>query len=510
MLDSLLVVRLALLLSAGGTAFLAWMAWQRRKLAPAAVPFSLLCVAIFIYAFGHALELSQADRIGVRFWLHVQYLGVPWIPALWMMVTLAFTGRPWATRGRLGLLLVIPVITFLAHHTDPWHHTYYRAFEVYGHPGDFSLLIDRGPFHLLNTVFVQASFAMGVMLLAGQVARLRPGYHRRQVLAVLAGSSIPWFGFMAHYLGWSPHNLDVTPLALALAGLLFGYGILHLQIFDLLPLAREEVFMGMRDAAVVADGHGLVVDYNPAALRVFPELVRGAPVRIVFAAWPDLARALLGDTPLKRLTLPTEEGLRRYQVNLFKVSGPGGETGWAAVLADQTEVHRAMDELRQLATTDALTGASNRRHFQEHLELAFQRSARYITPLAVITMDLDHFKRVNDTRGHAAGDAVLQVAVARTYTCLRDMDTLGRLGGEEFAVVLEGTDLTGAVRVAERIREQLARVPVEWRGEPIPLTASLGVAVHPGGPGGDPLELLRRSDMAVYRAKAEGRNRVCS
>lgn len=164
-------------------------------------------------------------------------------------------------------------------------------------------------------------------------------------------------------------------------------------------------------------------------------------------------------------------------------------------------------ELEQRSRTDGLTGLSNRSASEEGLRGLLRSVRRYRTPAAVLMMDIDHFKRINDTYGHAAGDAVIR-ALARTLReASRDVDLPGRFGGEEFVVGLAHTDLRGAQRFAERVRAAVASSTVNWNGESLNYTISVGVALMTSRDAElDPV--LRRADEALYRAKTGGRNRI--
>ncbi|MCC6735628.1 MAG: sensor domain-containing diguanylate cyclase [Bauldia sp.] len=168
----------------------------------------------------------------------------------------------------------------------------------------------------------------------------------------------------------------------------------------------------------------------------------------------------------------------------------------------------AMDELelRNRATRDALTGCLSRRAFREEASRTIALSLRHDLPLALITFDLDHFKSINDTFGHAAGDEVLKAAAATIMRTMRRSDVLGRLGGEEFGVLLPNTDLAGAFEAAERMRSVLAEREVDIGGRTLTVTASFGVAA--AGNGVETAEaLLARADEGLYSAKRSGRNR---
>lgn len=178
------------------------------------------------------------------------------------------------------------------------------------------------------------------------------------------------------------------------------------------------------------------------------------------------------------------------------------------VVQDVTERKRMEAELIRLATIDSLTGICNRHHFLERAAQEITRARRYgHGGLALLMMDLDHFKDVNDRHGHEAGDKVLAAMAARVLDLLRESDVMGRLGGEEFAVLLVEAGGGEALAVAERLRAIIAETPVKANGVEISHTISIGVASLTAGDKGVE-DLLRRADQALYRAKRLGRNRV--
>jgi two-component system, cell cycle response regulator len=174
----------------------------------------------------------------------------------------------------------------------------------------------------------------------------------------------------------------------------------------------------------------------------------------------------------------------------------------------QAEIIEAREALRVQATHDALTGVWNRRAILEMLGTELVRSSRDDLPVAVAMADLDHFKRINDTYGHVAGDAVLREAVSRMRALLRPYDAMGRYGGEEFLVVLPGCTAQDAFRLAERLRIGISQEPMVIPGGTIEVTGSLGVATNDMTAALDATALIHVADTALYRAKAGGRNRV--
>ena len=206
-------------------------------------------------------------------------------------------------------------------------------------------------------------------------------------------------------------------------------------------------------------------------------------------------------------------------VGVLELSGADRDAGASAVdpvvldlFASQAvtaiRLARAYETTRLGSLRDSLTGLANHGHFQETLYRELARHERSRESLVLLLVDLDDFKTVNDRYGHPVGDAVLKAVVARLLDSVREMDTVSRYGGEEFAVVLPQTDTANGMRVAERLRKAVAASPVPaGLPEPVPMTVSIGVAVYPAdGTAKGPL--VECADQALYAAKRTGKNRV--
>ncbi len=169
---------------------------------------------------------------------------------------------------------------------------------------------------------------------------------------------------------------------------------------------------------------------------------------------------------------------------------------------------KALSNLRETARRDALTGAYNRRYFDERLEAEIAYAKRHQKQVAVVLIDVDFFKKVNDTLGHPAGDAVLRSLCEVVSAQIRREDVLARYGGEEFVVVCRDTSPEGAVALAERFRAAVEAAKVSHEGRPIAVTISLGVATGPRESDASSAALVARADQALYDSKRAGRNRV--
>ncbi len=231
-------------------------------------------------------------------------------------------------------------------------------------------------------------------------------------------------------------------------------------------------------------------------------------------AWKSINSVLEGHSPIHKLEyrMLHKDGSIRWildQANVMQRDVEGKPIRMCGTHADVTERKSLEEAVARQAQIDYLTGAFNRGHFMERAELELGRAVRYGNELSIFMMDIDFFKQINDRHGHKVGDSVLKKLAEVCQVTLRANDIFGRLGGEEFAVLLPETDKTSAVEVAERLREAIAhaKVPLEG-GLPVQFTVSIGVtSMSPMDGSMD--ELLHIADTALYDAKNSGRNKVC-
>ena len=170
-------------------------------------------------------------------------------------------------------------------------------------------------------------------------------------------------------------------------------------------------------------------------------------------------------------------------------------------------LRRRQEHLQRIATQDPLTGVTNRAPFHRRAELALAGSRRSGYLVVLLFIDIDHFKEINDSLGHSAGDEVLRQVANRLSGCLREVDAIARQGGDEFIVLLDGIEKTEQItQVTTRMREEMAK-PMAIEGHEVLVTSSIGIAVYPRD-GADVSTLIRMADLAMYRSKQLGRNTV--
>jgi diguanylate cyclase (GGDEF)-like protein/PAS domain S-box-containing protein len=284
----------------------------------------------------------------------------------------------------------------------------------------------------------------------------------------------------------------------------------------------RSLFDSSRDAIMILD-QGSFIDCNPAALKMFgctqaDEFVGQTPSDfspLLQTSGHDSSSEMLNhiNTALDRGSLFFEWEHKRLDGDPFPVEtmlskvDVGGRQMLQASVRDITQRKRMEDELKRLASTDPLTGADNRRSFLKKGTQELLRAKRYKHPFSLFMIDVDHFKKVNDTHGHNCGDEVLKALVIESCRILRSSDLFGRMGGEEFAVILPETDLETAIEVADRLRLGLSKLRVEAETNAIDFTVSIGLTTLKEETD-TIVAVMGRADKALYMAKENGRNRL--
>jgi diguanylate cyclase (GGDEF)-like protein/PAS domain S-box-containing protein len=285
----------------------------------------------------------------------------------------------------------------------------------------------------------------------------------------------------------------------------------------------QAILDSFRDAVLLVDGQGLITCVNRRAEQLFKVPAHRLLGTDSFELMADRRSQGLLDY-LRKTLLPRDPArpdaaaielvgrqphglLVPIEVTSGRVEQPGAPA-FTLTIRDIGASKAREKELREAATRDRLTMVATRAHLELLAEAELFRVSRYDRPLSVVLFDIDHFKRVNDTHGHAAGDRVLREIARRCRFMIRGSDLIGRWGGEEFVVMAPETALDGGQALGERLRQAIADEPVRLEsGERVAVTISVGVAGYEAGDT-DLESIVRRADAALYRAKAEGRNRV--
>ena len=477
--------------------------WRRRGSAGRASLCAVLLAAA-AWSSAYALELASHGTAGRELWGALEYVGTTLLPAAWLVFALQYTNRWGPSSTRVLCVLALEPIVLLSLLAYPSTRSLIRSYPP-GPPGPVPKP-RLGALYWPHFVYTNALVLAASAILLVAVIRISRLYWRQSATLLIA-IFLPLLGNAMSSLQLAPfQELDPTPIAVSLAAWVLVVGVLRYRLLDLRPVARTLVVDTMRDAVLVVDAQGHVVDLNPAAQQLLGRTATRALGSSADALLTE--RGVVDHRRQGTYDVRVQAGNRYRDVEMAvtPLADPRGATaGRVLVLRDVSERREYERILRRLAYTDPLTALPNRALFYDRLNQALVMSRRHAARLAVFFIDLDRFKLINDGLGHEIGDKVLTSVAHRLRECLRDEDTLARLGGDEFGVLLpEIADPRDTRIVADKLLAALA-IPV--RDHELTVEASIGIAVFPED-GGDVQHLLRSADAAMYRAKSRGGNRV--
>ena len=495
---------------------LAIITFSKRKIVGESAIYLTCCLsAISLYCFGYALELSSNSLEEVIFWVRFEHIGIQFLAPFWFIFVLCQTAHyKWINRYSKACLFGIAFFFYLCSQTlgrSNWMHRNPRINWIQGMPiFDY----DATPVMAMAFVYMSLLVLTCFLLLTMLMIRSAPALKSR-TLILWIGSFIPWVGELVYYFGFSLYDLDIAPITFAISGIIASVGIIKYNILTVVPLARNLIFDGMRDAALVINLNGDIIDFNYRLTEIFPfinHIAVGKFASDLFAANPEIQSLLENNEITKIETSVKQNGaINFYQVNRSELKDRSGKlVGYVIMFYFYTEIKELVNKLEEFATHDQLTGVNNRRRFIELAEAEINRSIRYGRFFVLVLFDLDHFKQINDRFGHLAGDVVLKVVASTCQEGLRSSDVFGRFGGEEFVFLLPETNIADGQFFAERIRSAIQDISLLEFGIDANITASFGVTSFESQNSIELEEMLRAADLALYHAKSTGRNRVCS
>lgn len=473
--------------------------------------FSLLALACFFYTLFYSFELSSADLQTVLFWIRLEYLGITAIAPTLLAFALKYTGR--VRRFRIPLvcaLLAIPIVTFVMVQTFNYHSLYYIN-PYLDQSGPFPVLaFGRGSFYWIHVANITLAILISNLLFLVMWIRSNRIY-RKRIAYIFIGSLFPTLGFFLYLTRIWSVNLDITAFMLPISVIFIYYGLTKYDLFELIPVARDRLFEILPDGVLVFDSNLRLADFNAVAkdYLALTESAIGKNAAAVLADWPKLVRALSKgnntDCSIEIVTM-FKDRKKWIRADFQDIDQDFGDHyGQMILLHDISESHSAEEKLKLLASTDYLTGLWNRRYFTDSAERELKRADRYNRTFSVIMMDLDFFKQINDNYGHSCGDQTLISLAGILKERLRVVDTVARLGGEEFAILLPDTDSGPAYKLAEDLREAIAAANITVEDQEVKFTVSVGVATYHREIK-DVDQLFQEVDRALYKAKEKGRN----
>gem|GEM_PF-346991 len=469
--------------------------------------FFFAAVCAFLYTFGYASELGAASFEEIRFWLKFEYAGLSFISALWFLLSWKLYYRRSPHFRMIAMVMLLPAVTCFLVMTQEYHSLYYHSLDVLKSDTQMLVIIEKGFWYWVQLAY-QLTFLGLSLFLQIRTWRNRGYGIKESSFWIWLGTAqlFPWN--FAYQLGLSPYGIDLNPFGIAVSMLFIGYGIFRYRTLNTEEVLVYTIFSSLENPMVILDRFGNISDFNTAAQSIFPWLnptVIGKPVP------PSSSDAeLFSPSNGRKLekNVMMADGMHLFEGHADPLYQGKSIQGRIYFFRDVTESRRLLVRLRRLAYFDMLTGLYNRRRFMWHAERLIGARSLRDQPVAILMMDIDHFKTVNDRFGHAVGDRVLQVLGKVIRNRVSGHGIAGRYGGEEFTVILPRQDRAEALDFAEKLRKSIAGIAFERHLVPVRITVSIGISVRRPGEGGDLDALLVEADRALYEAKRKGRNRV--
>lgn len=500
--------------------FLLHAAWNNRR-DPIAGWFTASLLAMIVWAVGYCFEIMAVSLPGKVYFANLQYLGVATVSVFCWEVVKHYLRIRYVPKPITVIIWTVCALTIVFAFVNPGH-----VFR-----GSPYITADGAPLPVLHAdygiwytwVFLPATFlinAISLGLLARAAWRAEREQRKLHIL-LFAALLLPLVGVAVYVLDLPPwRDYNTCPALFGVSGLLMALGLFRWHLFNLIPIAHDCIIEHLQDGVIIFDITGRILDLNPEAARIIGterSKALGERAAEALSLLPALVDSISFE-PFEAASTQTIAVESHGEARHLAVSSStlrdrrGGFLGTTVTIHDITEPMNLLEQVKELANRDDLTGMANRRCFLEHASRELAEAEATNSPIALLLFDVDHFKRVNDTYGHRMGDQVLRDLAEVCNKTLRSTDVIGRMGGEEFAVLLPGTNLSQATETGNRLRKAVkSALALYQRDSSEPITISVGVAEidTSGIADGESIDSwYERADRALYSAKGLGRDIV--
>lgn len=474
--------------------------------------FSLAAFMSGIFTIAYAFELTSVELEQILFWIKIEYLGLPFIPVFVLLMCTDYADIK-LKKWHYYLLFGTPLMTIFFHYTNEFHHLYYQQTALRSHTPFPVADLTPGIWFYVHSIFLYVCIAISIVILLTQFKKTQRKF-RLQIFMMVIGLIIPVIASFFYISGLSPYGLDLVPVSISVSFIFHGAALVSLQMFNVAPIARDSVFESIQQGVIVLNNNNVIVDFNKAIHLILPLMDKtaiGTPITKTIGKDIKLTEIILERRESDyKITLHGKS--RWFHIHFSPVLNKHNQhIGEIITFVEITEIFLMQEKLKQLANMDGLTQIYNRNYFLEKSRQVLHSSAERGGQTAIIMVDIDHFKKVNDTYGHEAGDRVLVQVAQIIKASINSEYIFGRYGGEEFIICMPETTVLQAQEVAGKIRKNIADLVVVFNDTEIRVTASFGLAmsiISVKNIRNDLQSLMFQADEALYEAKKEGRNCV--
>lgn len=473
---------------------------------PGGTPFfiaMLLFSSLGVFSFFELLVSGLEAKIIFR---NLQQIPLLITPVLIYSSVLEFIGRNTKTVFKQSIGLSLPIIVYwILIFTDQWHHLIRNQITVVPYGQFEQTSVDPTPLSILFLLYARLIAILSIGMLIAQLKHVSI-LNRRQYYILILAAMIPFI------TTWIPDSAAIkvnTAIASIPMALLYFYALFKYKFLRVHPVANDKIIEHIKEGIVVVDYNDIITQMNPAATTILSRLTHSKEQVKAGVRFPKLVAQT---TNLLSFYLQQNEqekelllGNHYYNVARIKVAFSKKNQGALIIFTDITDRKRYEAYLVRRANIDGLTDLYNRQYIQEICERLLAENKEIV----FLLLDIDYFKTINDTYGHPFGDQVLKRFSLCLRSVVKDKGVVGRIGGEEFAVLLSNVSINEAIKVADELQREIRSLYIWNKGEQesIRLTASIGMAANHS----EELlytSLFKRADEALYQAKNQGRNQI--
>jgi len=471
--------------------------------------FLLVQVTIIFYLYGYLVTLTNDNIIVAYTGLWLLQLGGYFVCVFVFFFAADFYNIKLHRIFVKAPIMIFTVLILQIMWSPAFRNLVYRNPVLILNANNDNLIFNPGPLYAVIHIYPVIFLAITMSILVCQLKKWRHGY-RKQVINFIVCVSIPLISEIAYVIslsmGINHLNIYYTPLSMALMSYCIYRGVILHNIFETIDIATISTIEYIREGLVLLDNENNYMSSNPFASKILPGISALKKGESVFSVeeWPKELKEL--ESGAVEFCI-TNGSLRYFNASVSPVFNQNRRLMAKIVLFwEITDTVNLMKRLENAAYIDALTGLYNRKHFSELANVNIERALRLNKPIFTAMLDIDFFKQVNDTYGHAAGDLVLKTAAGIIHKTIRSYDLLGRCGGDEFVILISDLDISEAHGLMERIRENMDHTVACYKGKEIKVTCSIGLVKFLEA---DTMETaMIKADAALYAAKRAGRNQV--
>lgn len=467
----------------------------------------LLCIAVCFYIFGYAMELNSYTKSQILFWNRVEYIGIPFVSALWLTIALMYIGCYSRHKKLLfAMIYIIPMITMLLRFTNDSHFLYFSSLKYIEKFGKLFLIKEFGIwmyvqlYHSMLMILV----SMGVFIFDSINSKER---QIGKICFTIGASFFAVSGLILSAIKPFDVPVDYMAMCLPITGIMIILAIIRYDLLEIKSIARNRAFEAGSDATLLINRQHKILDYNQCAKQLFEQLGAQLDDRyhlgtLLHNNTEFLEGLQSQETSVVKLITLEEE--HYYEISTKNIDDYTNPRGWIKTIRDVTQINQLHEKLKKQAMTDVLSTLYNRRAFIQMGKELIEQSNTNDASLHLMMMDMDHFKNVNDQYGHPAGDEVIHNFGKMLKEHFPPECLIARLGGEEFAILYMGLSDEEILQTLNEFLNKIDQYHYCYNHQYFFVTISIGVTKKQQN---QTLEsMMRKADKALYQSKDKGRN----